>query len=57
MFPFSLLTRLAFKYHAGFYPLAQDSAIYVSPGTGTWGLPLRLLARPEVTLIELVPEE
>ncbi len=57
IFPFSLITRMFFKYHAGFYPLADNTAIYVSPGTGTWGPPMRLLARPEVTLIELVPEE
>ncbi len=57
IFPFSLLTRMFFKYHAGFYPLADNAAIYVSPGTGTWGPPIRLLTRPEVTLIELVPEE
>ncbi len=57
IFPFSLLTRMLFRYHAGFYPLANNAAIYVSPGTGTWGPPMRLLARPEVTLIELVPKE
>jgi len=53
IFPFSLLTRLAHRYHAGLYELARDSWIYVSRGTGTWGPPLRLLAAPEITLIEI----
>jgi len=55
MFPFSLLTRLFFPLHAGGYPLAGGSYLYVSRGSGTWGPPIRFLAPPEVTLIELIP--
>jgi predicted MPP superfamily phosphohydrolase len=46
--------RLSFRHTAG---LARSggSLLYVSRGTGTWGPPLRFLAPPEVTLIELVP--
>jgi hypothetical protein len=54
LFPFRLLVRLSFRHVAGLYRQG-DSLLYVSRGTGTWGPPLRFLAPPEVTLIELVP--
>jgi hypothetical protein len=54
IFPFSILTRLFFVYHAGWYDLPQGSGLYVSRGTGTWGPPMRLGAPPEVTVIDLV---
>ena len=54
VFPFSLITRLFFPYHAGWYDLPKGSALYVSRGTGTWGPPMRLGAPPEVTVIDLV---
>jgi predicted MPP superfamily phosphohydrolase len=31
----------------------RDSALYISPGTGYWGIPFRLGASPEVTLVTL----
>jgi predicted MPP superfamily phosphohydrolase len=31
--------------------------LYVSRGSGTWGPPIRFLAPPEVTVIDLVPEK
>lgn len=30
-----------------------ESVLYIHPGTGFWGIPFRLGARPEVTIIEL----
>jgi len=30
-----------------------DAVLYISPGTGYWGIPFRLGARPEVTLVTL----
>ncbi len=54
MFPFRWLVRLSFRHVAGLFRQG-DSLLYVSRGTGTWGPPLRFLAPPEVTLIELVP--
>jgi predicted MPP superfamily phosphohydrolase len=30
-----------------------DSMLYIHPGTGFWGIPFRIGARPEVTIIEL----
>jgi predicted MPP superfamily phosphohydrolase len=32
----------------------NESLVYVSNGTGFWGPPLRVLARPEVTVFDLV---
>jgi len=54
IFPFGLLVKLVYKINPGFTKLMQGSAIYVSRGTGTWGPPVRFLAPPEVTLIELI---
>lgn len=33
--------------------IERDSALYISPGTGYWGIPFRLGANPEVTLLTL----
>ncbi len=53
LFPFNLLTGLFFTYNAGLKQLTDNSYIYVSRGTGTWGPPVRFLAPPEVTIIEI----
>lgn len=55
IFPFNLLTWLAFPVRAGMNPLAEGGFLYVSRGTGTWGPPIRFLAPPELTVIDLVP--
>ena len=31
----------------------DDALLYISPGTGYWGIPFRIGARPEVTLVTL----
>lgn len=54
IFPFSIFTRLFFAYHAGLHPLAAGAHLYVNRGTGFWGPPVRFLAPPEVTVIDLV---
>jgi predicted MPP superfamily phosphohydrolase len=54
IFPFNLITYLFFPVKAGFTQYPQNSAFYVSRGTGTWGPPIRFLAPPEVTVIELM---
>jgi len=56
IFPFSLMTRLVFPFHAGNYRLANGALLHVSRGTGTWGPPVRFLSPPEITLIDLMPE-
>lgn len=53
IFPFNLVTYLFYPIKTGFSRL-HGSALYVSRGTGTWGAPIRFLAQPEVTVIELV---
>ena len=51
IFPFNLLVRLQYRYREGrLHLLKGGMRLYVSPGTGAWGPPFRLLARPEVTL-------
>jgi hypothetical protein len=57
IFPFMLVVRLATPYIAGLYDLSLGSLLYVSRGSGTWGPPIRFLAPPEVTVIDLVPEK
>jgi hypothetical protein len=57
IFPFRLITRLFYPMYSGFYSLGNNSSLYVNAGSGTWGPPIRFLAPPEVTLIELVHEE
>jgi hypothetical protein len=54
--PFNLLTRLFYKYTYGLYN-KDGTYLYVSPGTGTWGPPMRLGSRNEITLINLVRAE
>ncbi|MCX7982384.1 MAG: metallophosphoesterase [Syntrophales bacterium] len=53
LFPFSLITAVYFKRQEGFYRLEDESMLYISRGTGTWGPPVRICAPPEITLIEL----
>jgi predicted MPP superfamily phosphohydrolase len=53
--PFSLVTRLFFPYHQGFYELPHGASLYVSRGSGFWGPPVRFLAPPEITVFEIRP--
>jgi uncharacterized protein len=57
IFPWTLIVRLVFPQIAGLYDLSSGSSLYVSRGSGTWGPPIRFLAPPEVTIIDLVPGE
>ena len=53
IWPFSALVRLLFPFMEGLYPLASGARLYVNTGTGTWGPPMRVGTRPEITLITL----
>lgn len=53
IFPFNLLVRLSYPLPTGLTRVAGGGWLYVSRGTGTWGPPLRVLAAPEITLVEL----
>ena len=56
IFPFSLITKMFFPHQSGIFNLFNNSTLYVSRGTGTWGPPIRFMSPPEVTVIELVRE-
>ena len=53
IFPFRLLTRLVFPLLAGNHPVPRGGILHVSRGTGTWGPPMRFLAPPEVTIVDI----
>ncbi len=57
IFPFSILTKIYYPVYAGYKKLPGRAHLYVSRGSGTWGPPIRFLAPPEVTIIELVHGE
>ena len=57
IFPFSLITALLYRYPSGYFELSPKSHLYVSRGTGTWGPPIRFLAPPEITVIEIVNKQ
>jgi hypothetical protein len=54
IFPFRLLTRLFYPLLAGDHPVPGGGILHVSRGTGTWGPPMRFLAPPEVTIVDIV---
>lgn len=52
IFPFNFMVKLQYKYSAGkLHTLPNNSRLYISPGTGLWGPPFRVFARPEITVI------
>jgi len=50
--PMDLLVWLTMKYSWGYYKIG-NSVLYTSPGTGTWGPPMRLFSRSEIVKIIL----
>lgn len=53
IFPFGLLTRFVYPYINGLYELKNNSLLYVSPGTGSWGPRMRLGTQREITIINI----
>jgi predicted MPP superfamily phosphohydrolase len=51
--PMDLIVYLTYKYPAGLYRLG-NSHIHTSPGTSTWGPPMRFLSRSEINKLVLV---
>ena len=49
------LSHLLYKYNGGWYE-KNGAQLYVNRGIGTTGFPIRLGARPEITVIELTYE-
>lgn len=56
IFPFIFLVKLKHPIPCGTTVTSSGSRIHVSRGTGTWGPPMRLFSRPEVTIIDIVPK-
>ena len=53
IFPFSLLVKLFYPAKTGLSRIGDRAQLYVNRGAGTWGPPIRFLASPEITVIEL----
>ena len=53
IWPFHRMVRLRFKYVKGLHTIG-DMNLYVSTGSGTWGPPMRLGSRNQITMIKLV---
>ncbi len=53
IFPFQLFTRLVYPLLGGSHAVPGGGTLHVSRGTGTWGPPMRFLARPEITIVDL----
>jgi len=51
-FPWNFVVRKVHQYHQGLFKRGAMH-IYVSPGTGSWGPPIRLGTRPEVSVLTL----
>jgi len=54
IFPFTWLVKIFYPYIKGLYE-EEGKYLHVSPGTGTWGPPMRLGSQNQVTLLELIP--
>lgn len=55
LIPFNWLVKRAFPKICGMY-YEQQSQLYVSPGTGTWGPVMRIGSKNEITVFELTPK-
>jgi hypothetical protein len=56
-FPWTLAVRLVHAPHVAGLSWEGNMQVYVSPGTGSWGPPVRFGTRPEITLIKLARRE
>jgi len=52
-YPFNFIAKLANPYIQGLHKHENKTWIYVSPGTGYWGPPIRLGTEPEITMFRL----
>lgn len=52
LFPFHLITSRVYRYFYGYHREGKMQ-IYITSGLGTWGPPIRVIARPEVVLITI----
>ena len=54
IYPFRYITQVSFPMVSGQYPVGDNTLVYVSRGTGTWGPPIRFLTPPEITVFEIM---
>ena len=55
VFPFDLIVKYVQKYLYGLYQYNDKTQLYVNPGTGFWGPPVRLSVASEITLLIISP--
>jgi hypothetical protein len=53
-FPWTLVVQRVHRFHLGLFTHGRMK-VYVNPGTGSWGPPVRLGTSPEITVIRLCP--
>lgn len=56
IYPFRYIAQRIYPFQNGPYFLDKGSVLYTSRGSATWGPPIRVLAPPEVTIIDIVRE-
>ncbi len=54
LYPFRYFAEMIYPYQNGPYFLGKGSVLYTSRGSGTWGPPIRVLAPPEITVVDIV---
>jgi uncharacterized protein len=54
LYPFYLVVSLSYEFMGGFYE-EGGKVLGVSAGAGFWGPPLRVLAPPDILVVDLVP--
>lgn len=54
LFPATLVAEMMFEYNKGLYRYDDNTQVYVSQGTGTFGPPMRLGTHSELTIINLI---
>lgn len=57
IFPFRWVIHFLYPMQDGLYKLSPHGFLYTSTGTGTWGPPMRFLAPPKITVIEINRDE
>jgi len=55
VFPFYFFVRMVYRYGPGLHDLGRGSRLIVTRGAGLWGSPMRVLAPPEVVIIDVTP--
>ncbi len=53
MFPSTLIAKAMFEFNKGLYQYNENTQVYVSQGSGTFGPPMRLGTDSEMTILHL----